>query len=76
MHTARYNFRRPEIGAVRLDVEMNKTSGTDIYEVSRKQWTRNPSETDLSAQRPLLELFMVRLQEYGLPSPSLLVPSN
>ena len=64
LHTARYSFRYPDIGAVRLDVEMKKTSGTDFYEVLRKQWTRNPGEGDLSAQRPLLELFTVRLQEY------------
>ncbi len=63
MHTARYNFHLPEVGPVRFEIEMNKTSGTDMYEVSRKQWIRNPTEADPSAQPPLLELFMVRLHE-------------
>ncbi len=64
MHTARYNFRLPEVGPVRFEIEMNKTGGIDVYEVSRKQWTKNPTEADPSAQPPLLELFMTRLQEY------------
>ena len=64
IHIARYNFRLPDLGPVRLDVEVNKPTGLDMYETSRKQWRRNPNQADLSAQRSLLELHMVRLQEY------------
>ena len=64
IHTARYNFRLPDVGPVRFDLEMNIPPGLDMYETYRKQWTRSPNEADLSAQRSLLELHMVRLQEY------------
>ena len=75
IHTARYHFRLPDIGPVRLDVEVNKPLGLDMYEISRKQWTRSPNDADLSAQRSLLELHMVRLQEYQ-PTPSVRTHTN
>ena len=64
IHTARYDFRLPNIGSVRLEVEVKKTSGTNMYEFSRKEWTRHPGEADRSAQPALLELFTARLEQY------------
>lgn len=63
VHTARFEFRLPETGSVNLEVEVNKSVGSELYEATRSIWTRQGNSAGFKAQPALLELQTIRLHE-------------